>query len=462
MEVAKKKMGLTTQIFIGLIVGLIFGIILNIIIGKSSDGVVAFLNSYVIEGFLNVVGKLFINAIRMLVVPLVLVSLICGVAGIGDIKKLGRVGGKTLIFYLITTALAITLALIVASVINPGAGLALDTSASGVTAKEAPALSQVIINIVPSNPFKAMVDGEMLQVIFFAMLIGIAIAAVGKKVAGTLTLFEELNAIVMKMISLIMLTAPFGIFCLIAKVFATQGFAAFLPLLKYMITVMLVLIIHLLLVYTSALKLIGRLSPIIFFKKFYSTMLVAFSTSSSNATIPVTMSTVEKKMGTSRSIASFSIPFGATINMDGTAIMQGVAVVFIAQVYGINLTISDFLLVIATATLASVGTAGVPGVGLITLSMVLTQVGLPVEGIALIMGIDRLLDMSRTAVNISGDAIVALIVAKSEGEFDESVWNDPEAGLKDDYEELKDFNEKMNQNQEFIEKLENEYRNEEN
>lgn len=225
-----------------------------------------------------------------------------------------------------------------------------------------------------------------------------------------------------------------------------------------MITVLLGLLIHLVFVYSAALRMIGGLSPVIFFKKFYSTMLVAFSTSSSNATIPVTMSTVEKKMGTSRSIASFSIPFGATINMDGTAIMQGVAVVFIAQVYGINLTIADFLLVITTATLASVGTAGVPGVGLITLSMVLTQVGLPVEGIALIMGIDRLLDMSRTAVNISGDAIVALIVAKSEGEFDEKIWLDPEAGLHDDYNELKDFNEKMNQNQEFIEDLENKYR----
>lgn len=461
MEQKKKKLGLTTQIFIGLIVGLLFGIILNVIIGNTGESVGSFINVYLIDGFLNVVGKMFINAIRMLVVPLVLVSLVCGVAGIGDIKKLGRVGGKTLIFYLITTALAITLALVVASAINPGAGLNIDTKTAEVTAKEAPALSQVIINIIPSNPFKAMVEGQMLQVIFFAMLIGIAIAAVGKKVAGTLTLFEELNAIVMKMISLIMLVAPFGIFCLISKVFATQGFAAFLPLFKYMITVMLVLILHLVIVYTSALKVIGRLSPVIFFKKFYSTMLVAFSTSSSNATIPVTMSTVEKKMGASRSIASFSIPFGATINMDGTAIMQGVAVVFISQVYGIDLTLGDFLMVITTATLASVGTAGVPGVGLITLSMVLTQVGLPVEGIALIMGIDRLLDMSRTAVNISGDAIVSLIVAKSEGEFDEKVWHDPDAGSKEDYEEFSDFNEKMSKNQEFIEQLEEEFTREE-
>jgi len=191
--------------------------------------------------------------------------------------------------------------------------------------------------------------------------------------------------------------------------------------------------------------------------EFFVLLQKAFSTSSSNATIPVTMSTVEKKMGASRSIVSFSIPFGATINMDGTAIMQGVAVVFIAQVYAINLSIGDFLLVIMTATLASVGTAGVPGVGLITLSMVLTQVGLPVEGIALIMGIDRLLDMSRTAVNISGDAIVSLIVAKSEGEFNEAVWNDPDAGFKEDHEEFGDINEKINQNMDFIEKLEEEF-----
>ena len=457
MAKEKKKIGLTTQIFIGLIVGLFLGIILNVIIGKAGGGTAAFINNYIVDGFLNVVGKVFINSIRMLVVPLVLVSLVCGVAGIGDIKKLGRVGGKTLLFYMTTTALAITLALIVASIFNPGSGMNLETGAAQVAAKEAPALSQVIIDVVPSNPFKAMVEGKMLQVIFFSMLIGIAIAAVGKKVTEVLTLFEELNAIVMKMISLIMLVAPFGIFCLIAKVFATQGFSAFLPLIKYMSTVIVVLILHLILVYTAALKIIGRLSPVIFFKKFYSTMLVAFSTSSSNATIPVTMSTVEKKMGASRSIVSFSIPFGATINMDGTAIMQGVAVVFIAQVYGINLSIGDFLLVIMTATLASVGTAGVPGVGLITLSMVLTQVGLPVEGIALIMGIDRLLDMSRTAVNISGDAIVSLIVAKSEGEFNETVWNDPDAGFKEEHEEFGNINDKINQNMDFIEKLEEEF-----
>jgi len=228
---------------------------------------------------------------------------------------------------------------------------------------------------------------------------------------------------------LIMLVAPLGVFALVAKVFATEGFSAFVPLLAYVGTVFFVLMFHLFVVYTGALRFIANLSPVIFFKKFYSTMLFAFSTASSNATIPVTMETVEYKMGVDRSVASFTIPFGATVNMDGTAIMQGVAVAFIAQAYGIHLSFADYMLVIMTATLASVGTAGVPGVGLITLSMVLQQVHLPVEGIALIMGVDRVLDMTRTAVNITGDTIVTLIVGKSENKFDKSVFLDPEAGI---------------------------------
>ncbi|MDD4155938.1 MAG: dicarboxylate/amino acid:cation symporter [Candidatus Cloacimonetes bacterium] len=454
----KVKLTLTTKIFLSMIFGLILGIIINILIEKTAGSFSGFIKTYLVSGLFSVIGAMFINAIKMLVIPLVLVSLVCGVTGIGDVKKLGRVGGKTLFFYMITTALAITLSLFIANILNPGSGLEMNSQTEEVSVSSAPSLSNVIIDIIPDNPFMAMTQGNMLQVIFFALLLGISIAAIGKKAHTVLNFFEELNSIVMKMITLIMLTAPYGIFCLIAKVFSEQGFSAFMPLLKYMIAVVVILIVHLVFVYSAALKVIGGLSPVKFFKKFYPTMLVAFSTSSSNATIPVTMSTVEKKMGVSRSIASFSIPFGATINMDGTAIMQGVAVIFIAQVYGISLGIADFLLVILTATLASIGTAGVPGVGLITLSMVLTQVNLPVEGIALIMGVDRLLDMSRTAVNISGDAIVSIIVAKSENEFDKSIYDNPDAGNEE--EDLEDIEEQIQNNVDFIKTVETQYDNE--
>jgi len=263
----------------------------------------------------------------------------------------------------------------------------------------------------------------MLQVIFFALVFGFSMAALGEKVQNVRTLIEQLNEIVMKMIMVVMATAPFGVFALVANVFAKEGFSAFVPLIKYIICVTVALLIQFSVTYGLALKIFARLSLITFIKKFYSTMLVAFSTASSNATLPVTMETAEKEMGVSNKIASFTLPLGATVNMDGTAIMQGCAVVFISQVYGIDLSLTALLTVVLTATIASIGTAGVPSVGLITLSMVLTQAGLPVEGIALIMGIDRILDMMRTAVNISGDTVVTLIVAKSEGELDESVFN---------------------------------------
>ncbi|MDD0853366.1 dicarboxylate/amino acid:cation symporter [Halobacteriovorax sp. GB3] len=440
-----KKIGLTTWILLSLIGGLITGIVLNQISAHSSPEVQAFIADNLAGGIFHVVGKIFIKSIKMLVVPLVFVSLICGVTGIGDIKKLGRVGGKTLVFYLLTTALAITLALGMASFINPGHGLDIATNAAKFEATQAPSFAEVLINVVPNNVIASMVEGNMLQVIFFAMLTGIALASVGKKAEMILTFFQELNTIIMKMITLVMLIAPFGVFCLIAKVFTNQGVSALLPLIKYMLTVLAVLFAHLMLVYSGMLRVVGNLSVMTFFKKFYDTLLVAFSTSSSNATIPVTMKAVTERLGVSKSIASFSVPFGATINMDGTAIMQGVAVVFISQVYGHDLGLSDFISVILTATLASIGTAGVPGVGLITLSMVLTQVNLPVEGIALIIGVDRLLDMTRTAVNISGDAIVSILVAKSEQEFDESVYNDKNAGQYDVDEELQELNEHIHE-----------------
>ncbi|HPM47797.1 MAG TPA: dicarboxylate/amino acid:cation symporter [bacterium] len=416
----KKRFSLTNQIFFALIAGALTGVILNIVSAGQHSG---FINNWLVSGLFEIVGKMFISAIRMLVVPLVLTSLICGAAGINDIKKLGRVGGKTLVFYLSTTAIAVTIALIVSYIIDPGIGFQTEIQVAEKIETPVLSIAQTIYSIVPVNPFAAFSEGNMLQVIFFALVFGFSMAALGEKVQNVRTLIEQLNEIVMKMIMVVMATAPFGVFALVANVFAKEGFSAFVPLIKYIICVTVALLIQFSVTYGLALKIFARLSLITFIKKFYSTMLVAFSTASSNATLPVTMETAEKEMGVSNKIASFTLPLGATVNMDGTAIMQGCAVVFISQVYGIDLSLTALLTVVLTATIASIGTAGVPSVGLITLSMVLTQAGLPVEGIALIMGIDRILDMMRTAVNISGDTVVTLIVAKSEGELDESVFN---------------------------------------
>ncbi len=416
----KKKMQLTTKVFYGLLVGVIFGLIANNLLPPT---VYAILEKWI----LNPVGDIFIRAIRMLVVPLVLVSLTSGAAGIGDPKKLGRVGGKTILFYLSTTAIAITIGLLLASIISPGNGISIPQDIT-YQAKEAPFIMDIFVNMVTTNPFNSFASGEMLQIIVFAILFGVAIASVGKKAEPLLNLINITNDVMMKMISLIMNIAPYGVFALITKVIATQGADVLLPLLKYMLTVLFALFLHTAITYTGALTLFGKVNPLTFYKKFAPTMVIAFSTSSSSATLPVTIETAEEKLGVSNGICSFTLPLGATINMDGTAIMQGVATIFIAQVFGIHLSISQLLMVILTATLASIGTAGVPGVGLITLSMVLQSVGLPVEGIALIIGVDRILDMTRTAVNITGDTICSILVANSEDEFDREIFNNISEG----------------------------------
>ena len=413
-----KKMGLTTKIFIGLISGLILGIILN----KMGPSYVR--DTVLVDGIFTLVGTVFLNAIKMMVVPLVFISLVNGAASMSDIKKLGRVGSKTLIFYLSTTAVAITIAILLSYVVKPGMGLdmsALVKTAPTITAKTS--LVKTLYDMVPTNPIQAMASGEMLQIIVFAILMGTGLAALGKKAQPIIKVFDILNDLMMKMVSFVMLFAPYGVFGLIAKTFTGLGFEAMMPLAKYMFCVLFALLLHAGFTYTGLLVGFTKLNPITFFRKFLPVMGIAFSTSSSNATVPASLEVVEKKLGVSKSIASFTIPLGATINMDGTAIMQGAATIFISQLYGIPLSMSAILTVILTATLASVGTAGVPGVGLIMLSMVLQSVGLPVEGIALIIGIDRILDMCRTVINITGDAVCTIIIAKSEGEFDEAVYN---------------------------------------
>lgn len=413
----KKKTGLTSKILIGLLLGLITGVILN------NLGASYFRDTILVNGLFTLIGNTFVNAIKMLVVPLVLVSIINGAASMSDIKKLGRVGTKTLAFYLVTTAVAITIAIILSLFVQPGIGLDMSSLVkSEPTIKAATPFIDVFINMVPTNPVAALANGEMLQIIVYALLAGVALASIRTKVPVVLNFFEQFNELNMKIVDFVMMFAPYGVFCLIAKTFSGLGFAAMLPLLKYMFCVLLGLLIHAVFTYGGMLVVFTKLNPVQFLKKFWPAMGVAFSTSSSNATIPVSLETCEKGLGINKSIASFTIPLGATINMDGTAIMQGAATIFISQLYGIPLSFTAILTVIFAATLASIGTAGVPGVGLVMLSMVLTSVGLPIEGIAIIIGIDRILDMCRTVINITGDAVCTLIVAKSEGEFDKNVF----------------------------------------
>ena len=421
-----KTSNLTNQILIALVSGAVIGMTLNWFAGDS-----VWVKEWLAGGLFEVVGSIFVSALKMLVVPLVFVSLVNGVTNLGDAGALGRLGIKSLILYVLTTAIAITLALTLAIVFDPGAGLDLSHDALQFKVAEAPSLAQVIIDIVPSNPIAALAQGKMLQIIVFSLLFGVAITMAGDHGRHVLALFSDLDAVIMKMVDLIMALAPIGVFALIARTFSQQGLDVLLPLINYFLVVTGALFAHLVLSYGVLLRIVGGLSPITFLRKMRPPMVFGFSTASSAATIPITLKTVETRLGVKNAVASFTVPLGATINMDGTAIMQGVATVFIASVYGVDLGMSDYLAVILTATLASIGTAGVPGVGLIMLAMVLHQVNLPVEGIALIIGVDRLLDMMRTAVNIAGDGTVTCLVAKSEGALDKKRFDDPEAGEVD-------------------------------
>ena len=415
----KKPLGLSTKIFIALLLGSLFGLFINFFLpsGVLKDDIL-------INGVLYVVGNGFIRLMQMLVIPLVMCSLICGTMSIGDTKTLGKVGIKTLGFYIATTAIAITLALGVGLLIKPGVGLNIESvESSNVTIAETTSLADTLLNIIPKNVIGSMASGDMLPIIVFSVFVGIMLAKLGKKASTVSNFFAEFNDVMMEMTTSIMNAAPIGVFCMIAKTFATIGFDAFIPMLKYMFSVMFALALQCFVVYQILLLILSKLNPITFIKKYFPVMQFAFSTSTSNATIPMAIETLTDKLGVSKKISSFTIPLGATINMDGTAIMQGVAVIFIAEAYGMEITPSMLTTVVLTATLASVGTAGVPGVGLVTLAMVLTSAGLPTEGIALIMGIDRILDMLRTAVNVTGDAVCTTIVAKHEGLVDMEVFN---------------------------------------
>ena len=405
----KKSIGLTTWILISLVAGIVIGIVCSMAVPDGSP-----FDLYVIEGVFYVLGQWFIRLMQMLVVPLVFCSIVCGAASMSDPKLLGKVGVGTILMYLVTTACAVLIAIGLASLLQPGIGLDMASivQVEPKTTTTDQTMAGMLINIIPTNIIAAMNSGTMLQIIFFALVLGFILGRLGKKVATVNRFFTQFNAVMMYMIGLILKVAPIGIFCLIARTFANLGLSGLMPMISFIGTVYLGLFVQLLVVYMLLLFLFTRLNPFQFLKKMLPVMLFAFSTSSSNATIPLNMETLEKKIGVDPKVASFTIPLGATINMDGTAIMQGAAVVFIAQAFGINLTPAALATVVLTATAASIGTAGVPGVGTIMLAMVFDSIGLPAEGVAMIMGIDRILDMGRTVVNITGDASCAIVVSE--------------------------------------------------
>ncbi len=410
------KIELYTKILIGLILGVIVGIIGNKI------GIVPFLVVYV-----KPFGTAFIRLISMIVVPLVFASLLIGTASLDDVRKLGRIGGKTVFFYLCTTAFAIIIGLFLANLMKPGEGLSKETQEQLLvnygneaalkidSALNKPSLGNTILNIIPKNPIKSMADGAMLQIIFFALIFGIALTLIPKDKSGpVIQFFEGVNEAMIQIVHIIMIFAPYGVFALIAAIIGEFGIGILGPLLKYSFVVIIGLVLHIIITYTTLIKIFTNIKLRDFFKGIRPAQLIAFSSSSSSAALPVTMECAENNLGVSKEVSSFILPLGATINMDGTALYQGVAAVFIAQVFGMDLTISQQLTIVLTATLASIGAAGVPGVGMITLTMVLKTVGIPLEGIALILGVDRILDMCRSMVNITGDSTCAVVIASME------------------------------------------------
>ena len=412
-----KKISLSNWILIGMILGLATGIILNFFVPDSF-----FKNIILIDNIFYLGGSLFIKLMRMLVVPLVFCSIVVGAASISDIRKIGTIGGRTIGIYLITTALAVTIALLIGILVKPGAGLNMVAAAQSSNVTLNQTMTDTILNMVPDNPINSLASGDMIPVIIFALLIGIILAKLKEETELVGKFFAQGNRIMMEMTSIVMKFAPIGVFCLMVRTFAGLGFEGLLPLGKYIMCVLIGLAIQAFIVYPSMLVVFTRLNPIRFFRKFISVMFFAFSSSTSNTTIPLNLDKLSE-MGVSLEVSSFTIPLGATINMDGTAIIQGVAVMFAAQAYGMDLGLSALITVIFTAVMASIGTAGVPSVGLITLTMVFNSVGLPVQAIGIIFGIDHILDMFRTAVNVTGDAICTLIVSFKNKSLDVDVFN---------------------------------------
>lgn len=412
-----KKISLGNWILISMILGLIVGLILNFYVTNT------FIKDLIlIDNVFYLGGNLFIKLMSMLVVPLVFCSIIVGVTSISDIKKIGSIGGRAILIYLLTTALAVSIALLIAGIIEPGIGLNMTGLADPSNVTTNVTVTNTILDMIPDNPLNSLANGDMLPLIIFGVVVGFILAKLKEETATINKLFTEGNTVMMEMTNIVMKFAPIGVFCLIAKTFATLGMDGLMPLSKYVACVLLALAVQAFIVYPTLLVIFTRLNPIKFFKKFFSVMLFAFSSSSSNATIPLNLEKLSE-MGVSKEVSSFTIPLGATINMDGTAIMQGVVVMFAAQAYGIDLGLSALITVIFTAVMASIGTAGVPSVGLVTLNMVFASVGLPTDAIGLIMGIDHILDMIRSAVNVTGDAICTIIISFKNKSVDLDAFN---------------------------------------
>lgn len=437
---AKSQRSLSFKIMVAMLLGVITGILYVFTpenLSLFDYSVKQFLNDKLFEGLFLLAKTWFVNALKLIVVPLVLVSLICGTCSLSDPNKLGtmtiRAGG----LYLLTTGIAVVLGILFAVILEPGAGVALSTDAKPNA--EAVSIFNMFLNLISQNPFYSISElrPNMLQIIIFAIMLGLAISLSGEKGRPVANLFESMNEVIMKLVTLIMKVAPYGIFCIMAIVVAEAKWEKLLSLIKYFLLVILVLIVHAIVVYPTLLKFIAKLNPMTFIMKFRPVMLFALSSSSSSATLPVTLEVAEKRLGVGNSTASFVLPLGSTINMDGTAILQGIATVFVAQQYGIDLSLGQYLTVILTATMASIGAAGVPSAGIVLLVGVFGSVGLPTESIAMILGIDRILDMVRTVVNVTGDATVATIVSQWEGNFSEEIYQDPNAGLQYEAENLK-------------------------
>jgi Na+/H+-dicarboxylate symporter len=415
-QILKNAARQTRWILIALVAGSVVGTLINLFKAQMP-----WLDSILVDVVFKLLGDVFRNGLMLMVVPLVFFSLMGGVASLRNLSELGRVGGKTLALYLLTTMVAVSMAIMFALLVKPGVGVE-KTLVAYTPPSAPPPLLEQLIGMVPTNPVQAFATMNMMQIIVFSVLMGAAILMSGAAGQRVSAMVNDINEVVMKLVTIVMMFAPIGVFALLARAVADMGFDQILKLLVYFMLVLGVLSIQLWVVFPLMLRLVGGLDPRPWLGKMREVWLYAFSTSSSNATLPVTMRVVESRLGVSNQVASFAIPLGATVNMNGTAIMQGIACVFIAQLYGVDLSVTQLITVVGMAILAAIGTAGVPSAGIVMLASVLTQVGLPVEGLALILAVDRLLDMARTVVNVSGDAAVTLIVAKSEGELNMEIY----------------------------------------
>ena len=410
-------MSFTKKVLFSMVTGIVVGLLINNFFIPNQ-----LIESILINQVFHTISSIFLILLKMIVLPLIFVSIISGIISINDVNTLGRLGIKTLTLYIFTTMIAITLALFISSFVNYNIEV-IDAVNNTKQVLAAEPSSNFILSIFPQNFFAALVDGNVIQVLSFAIFIGISASYIKNEIPEFVSLIDNLNKIFNKMVLIIISFTPIAVFALLAKTFSMEGIDVFIPLMKYFSIVVLVLLLHFTFTYSLLLKVFSNLDIGTFYAKLKSLIIFTFSTSSSNASIPFTLDIVTNKYGVNKSLASFSVPLGATINMDGTAIMQGCATYFLAAYYGIELELVDFIVIILTATVASIGTAGIPSAGIIMLSLILTELGIPLEGITLLLGVDRLLDMMRTSVNVSGDTCISCVVAHSENLIDIKKFN---------------------------------------